>query len=372
MSTPRLEIRLDRIAHNTASLVDRLGVKGISVTAVTKSTLGEPRFAEAVLGAGAVGLADSRLRNVVAMRNGGIRAPMTMVRTPLLSEVDGVVRECEVSCNTEPAVLIALSATAVRQERVHRVLLMVELGDLREGIMATELVGIAQLVVGLPNLTLHGLGANLACRHGVVPDDANMAALSAMVAVVELVTGVPLAVVSGGNSANLGWALGPTRIGRINDLRLGEALVLGRDPLDRRPIDGLCTDAVTLVGEVIESGSKPSTPWGRFGENAFGQRMDDGESQVTSPTETAPAVMQTIVALGRQDTDPDDLEAPAGMTIMSASSDHLVTRTDHQLAIGTEVHFRPGYSALLRSMSTPTVDKQYSDARAPGPQHLPN
>ncbi|MFN7150421.1 MAG: alanine/ornithine racemase family PLP-dependent enzyme [Microthrixaceae bacterium] len=362
MSTPRLEIRLDRIAHNTASMVSRLAVKGISVTAVTKSMLGEPRVAEALFGAGAVGLADSRLRNMATMRNGGIRAPMTMVRTPLLSEVDGVVHDCETSCNTESAVLVALSAAAVQQERVHQVLLMVELGDLREGIMPAQVVGIAQLVAGLPNLTLHGLGANLACRHGVVPDDANMAELSAMVDMVELATGAHLAVVSGGNSANLGWALGPAHIGRINDLRLGEALLLGRDPVDRRPIDGLCTDAVTLVGEVIESGPKPSTPWGRFAQNAFGQRTaDTGESDEGD-------VMQTIVALGRQDTDPEDLEAPAGMTIMSASSDHLVTRTEHQLAVGTEVRFRPGYSAVLRSMSTPTVAKLYSDADDPHQQ----
>jgi predicted amino acid racemase len=360
VSTPRLEVRLEVIADNTASLVGRLAARGISVTAVTKSMLGEPQLAEAVLRAGAVGLADSRLRNVVAMRDGGVRAPMTMVRTPLLSEVDGVARDCETSCNTEPAVLVALSAAAVRQGRIHQVLLMVELGDLREGILPAELVAVAQLVVGLPNLTLHGLGANLACRHGVVPDDTNMAELSAMVAVVEAATGVHLAVVSGGNSANLGWALGPARIGRINDLRLGEALLLGRDPVDRRPIEGLRTDAVTLVGEVIESGPKPSTPWGRVEQNAFGQRTadlgatDEGE------------VMHTIVALGRQDTDPDDLEAPAGMSIMSASSDHLVTRTEGQLPIGTEVRFRPGYSALLRSMSTPTVTKHFSDA-APQP-----
>jgi predicted amino acid racemase len=363
VSTPRLEVRLDRIADNTASLVGRLAGKGISVTAVTKSMLGERRLAQAVLDAGAVGLADSRLRNVVAMRDGGVRAPMTMIRTPLLSEVDGVVRDCETSCNTEPAVLTALSSAAVRQDRVHQVMLMVELGDLREGIMPAQLADIAQLVVGLPNLTLHGIGANLACRHGVVPDDANMAGLSVMVAVVEQATGCQLAVVSGGNSANLGWALGPAHVGRINDLRLGEALVLGRDPLDRRPIDGLFTDAVTLVGEVIESGPKPSTPWGRFAQNSFGRRVDEGESLPASPEETPPAVMQTIVALGRQDTDPEDLVAPAGVTIMSASSDHLVTRTEHQVAIGTEVRFRPGYSALLRSMSTPTVITSYSDAR---------
>jgi predicted amino acid racemase/sugar lactone lactonase YvrE len=247
--------------------------------------------------------------------------PVTLVRTPMLSQVDEVVDLCDTSCNTEREVLVALSAAAQRRDRRHGVVLMVELGDLREGIMPDDLASVARVARDLPNLVLRGIGANLACRSGVVPDAANMAELSALVAVVEHTTGVELEVVSGGNSANLGWALGHGDTGRVNELRLGEALLLGVDPVERRPVDGLRTDALTLVAEVIESGPKPSLPWGTLAQTAFGEHpdaLDHGE------------VVQTIVALGRQDTDTADLTAPPGMTLVASSSDHLVTWTDER------------------------------------------
>ena len=347
MTAPRLEIRPDLVAHNTAQLVHRLRARGIGVTAVTKSMLGAPVLAGAFCSAGVSGLADSRVANVARLRAAGVSGPVTLVRTPMLSQVDEVVDLCDTSCNTEREVLVALSAAAQRRDRRHGVVLMVELGDLREGIMPDDLASVARVARDLPNLVLRGIGANLACRSGVVPDAANMAELSALVAVVEHTTGVELEVVSGGNSANLGWALGHGATGRVNDLRLGEALLLGVDPVERRPVDGLRTDALTLVAEVIESGPKPSLPWGTLAQTAFGEHpdaLDHGE------------VVQTIVALGRQDTDTADLTAPPGMTLVASSSDHLVTWTDERLAPGTEVEFRPGYSAVLRAMTSPTVE----------------
>ncbi len=278
---------------------------------------------------------------------------ITLLRTPMLSQTTRVVELCDRSCNTEPAVLEALSAAAVALGVVHEVMLMVELGDLREGVMPDDLVGVAELTQDLPNLRLVGVGANLACRSGVVPGAANMAELSSLATRVEHATGEALRVVSGGNSANLGWALGTAAIGRVNDLRLGEAVLLGVDPVERRPIDGLRCDAVTLHAEVIESGTKPSLPWGTTAQTAFGERplvVDRG------------AVVQTIVALGRQDTDTTDLHEPPGMAIVASSSDHLITWTDQRIAPGTEVVFRPGYAAVLRAVSSRSVEVLHRSA----------
>lgn len=350
MSVPRLEVRLDLVGHNTAAMVRRLGERGIAVTAVTKALLGAAPLARVFVAAGAAGLGDSRVANVATMRDAGVAAPVTLVRTPMLSQVERVVQLCDTSCNTEPRVLAALSAAARAQGRRHGVVLMVELGDLREGIMPDDLEAIARATRGLPNLLLRGIGANLACRSGVVPDAANMAELSGLAALVEHATDAPLEVVSGGNSANLGWALGLGGTGRINDLRLGEALLLGLDPVERQPVEGLHTDALRLVAEVIESGAKPSMPWGTIAQTAFGERLGQVERG---------KVVQTILALGRQDTDTTDLVAPPGMTIVGSSSDHLVTWTDERVAPGTEVAFAPGYAAVLRSMTSPTVETVY-------------
>jgi predicted amino acid racemase len=176
-----------------------------------------------------------------------------------------------------------------------------------------------------------------------------MAELSALVESVEVTTGVPIGLVSGGNSANLDWAFGSTPVGRINDLRLGESILLGREALHRRPVDGLHTDAFTIVAEVIEAGTKPSLPWGEMTQTAFG---------VTDRAGDRGEVARAILALGHQDVDPTGLEAPSDIVIRGASSDHLVVDTGTRcLAVGDEVRFRPDYVALLRAMTSPFVAK---------------
>lgn len=346
MTAPRLDVHLDRIEHNTRTLVDRLAPKGIAVEAVTKAALGSPELAQAYLDGGAVGLADSRVANAERLRSAGVTAPITLIRSPMVSEAERVVRTCEVSANTEPGVIAALSTAATGAGWSHGILLMVELGDLREGILPQDLDVVARHVVNLPHVHLVGIGANLACRSGVIPDDANMGELSRLATATERSLGTVLRVVSGGNSANLVWALGAPDVGRIDRLRLGEALLLGCEPLERTPIEGLRTDAFSLVAEVIESKVKPVQPWGTLAQTAFGERPWVGAGG---------NAIQTIVALGRQDVDPADLAPPPGAVVAGSSSDHLVLVTDQVLQPGSELAFRPGYAALLRAMTSPFV-----------------
>ncbi|MCK5941047.1 MAG: alanine/ornithine racemase family PLP-dependent enzyme, partial [Planctomycetes bacterium] len=224
---------------------------------------------------------------------------------------------------------------------------MVELGDLREGILPADLERSVAATLRLPGITLGGIGTNLACRYGVVPGPDNMSRLSGLADAIEATFGLDLGLVSGGNSANLGWALGAGDCGRINDLRLGESILLGRDPLDRQPIAGLHTDAIVLVAEVIESKTKPSRPTGATAQGAFGS--------VPTPTERG-LVPQAILAVGRQDVDPDGLRAPDGIEICGASSDHLIVHCGRALLrVGGEIRFVPDYSAVLRAMTSPFV-----------------
>ena len=347
MSAPRLEVDLGAIETNTGFLVSRLAAVGVRVTGVTKAALGSPQVGAAMMRGGASGLGDSRVENLERLEAGGVVAPRTLIRSPMLSQVDAVVRRASTSLNTERSVLEALSRSAARRGTTHAVVLMVELGDLREGVLPGDLVPLARHVTGLVGLTLAGIGTNLACQHGVVPDDVNMQRLSELVDDVEAAMGSALAVVSGGNSANLGWALSTTDTGRVNELRLGEAILLGLDPLTRLPIAGLRTDAAVLVAELIEVQPKPRVPWGQLGQTAFGSRP---ARQVDG------TLRQGILALGRQDVDPDGLVPPEGVTILGTSSDHLVVDLgDHSAAAGDELAFGVGYGALLRAMTSPFV-----------------
>jgi len=355
---PRLEVDLDAVSHNARTLVERLAVKGIRVTGVTKASLGSIGVAEALLRGGVSGLGDSRVENLERLRTGGITAPLTLIRSPMLSQVPAVVHHADRSLNTEGHVLDALSTAATAAGTDHGVVLMVELGDLREGVAAEDVVDLARTVTTRRGLRLVGLGANLACQSGVVPSQSNMDQLSSLVDQVEAVCGVALSVVSGGNSANIDWVLSTDDVGRIDELRLGESILLGTEPLHRRPVDGLRTDAFTLVAEVIESKCKPAQPWGDRAQTAFGDQV---------PRRGAGTVRQAIVALGRQDVDPDGITPPPGITVLGMSSDHLVVDVgDIDVSVGDELAFQLGYGALLRAMTSPFVTTRETSTW-PGP-----
>jgi predicted amino acid racemase len=347
MSAPRLEVDLDAIETNTRSLVDRLACTGIRVTGVTKAALGSPGIATSMVRGGAIGLGDSRVENLARLENAGVLAPRTLIRSPMISQVDAVVRHASTSLNTENTVLEALSRAATRLGTTHAVVLMVELGDLREGVLPADLVPLALDVAGLAGLRLAGIGTNLACQSGVVPDQTKMDALTVLAVEVEEAVETPLSVVSGGNSANLGWALTTTNPGRVDELRLGEAILLGLDPLSRLPVAGLRTDAVALVAELIELQTKSTTPCGDLAQAAFG----------APPERRGRGVLrQGILAIGRQDVEPDGLRPPDGVTVLGASSDHLVVDLgDHGAVVGDELSFGIGYTGLLRAMTSPFV-----------------
>ena len=349
MTAPRLEINLEKIRHNTATLTARLKARGINVTGVTKSTLGDPGIADVLLQAGVHGLGDSRIENIEAMRHAGVQTEMTLIRSPMMSQVDRVVAHADISLNSELDVISQLSMAAHKSGRTHGVVLMVELGDLREGIMPEDLEYTVRETLRFPNIRIRGIGTNLACRNGVSPDSRNMNKLSELADSIDATFGPILDIVSGGNSGNLNWALGGADTGRINHLRLGESLLFGVETLHRQPIDGLYTDAVTLVAEVIESKIKPSKPWGVIAQTAFGARP---------PDEDRGTIAQSILAIGCQDIDPDGLLPPAGITVLGASSDHLIVDTGtRRFPVGAEIKFQPTYSALLRAMTSPFVSK---------------
>ena len=349
MTAPRLEVDLGKLHHNARSLVERLSRRSISVTGVTKATLGSPDIAKTLLDAGVTTLGDSRLENIETMRRSRVPAPMMLIRSPMLSQVNQVVQHCDTSFNTELDVLSALSSAAMEARKTHGVVLMVELGDLREGVMPGDLESTVRETLRFPNITLRGIGTNLACHSGVVPDAENMAELSSLADSVEATFGLALGIVSGGSSGSLAWALGCPNTGRINNLRLGESILLGREPLRRTPLDGLHTDAVTLVAEVIELKVKPSQPWGTVEQTAFGERPLSTDRGFIS---------RAILAIGHQDTDPYGLCPPPGITVLGASSDHLIADSGgYRLDVGSEVTFELNYSALVRAMTSPFVAK---------------
>jgi predicted amino acid racemase len=351
MSVPRIEIELDKLSHNARKLTALYGSKGIHITAVTKGVCGSLRIANALLNSGIRSFGDSRIANIQKMREGGIDAQFILIRSPMPSEVERVIEFADVSLNTEISVIRLLADQATKRGKTHRVILMIELGDLREGILPSDLEPVVKETLGMQGVKLAGVGTNLACFGGVKPTEANMQELSAIVDNLQRKFGIDFEVVSGGNSANYQWFVSTPDVGRINHLRIGEAIMLGCDTLTRERIPGLYTDVFTLVAEVIELKTKPSKPYGEIAQDAFGH---------VPIYEDIGNIRRAILALGMQDVDISAIKSRVKVNILGASSDHLILDArDSGLEVGMEVRFDVNYGALLRAMTSPYVEKVY-------------
>jgi predicted amino acid racemase len=322
--------------------------------AVSKAVLGDPTIAQAMIQGGVEFIADSRLENIQRMRKSGVLAQFVLLRTAL-SQAELIVQWVDISLNSELATLKALSHYAEAKQRIHRVIIMVELGDLREGVCPCDLSSFFSEALTLSHLEIIGIGCNLACYGGVKPDAHNMHELSVQVDRLEHEFGLDLKIISGGNSANYDWYTSKSKTDRtddrINNLRLGESILLGRETVHRASIPGLHTRAFQLFAEVIESKRKPSMPLGEICQDAFGNVpcfTDRGMHQ------------RSIVALGRQDVLVSGLSSRQAVTIIGASSDHLILDSgDRVLQIGEEVQFDLDYGALLAVMTSPFVRKEF-------------
>jgi len=349
--TPYIEIDLSKIEHNAEVLRHMWGKHGIEVMGITKVDIGEPHIANALKNAGITMFGDSRIEDIIRMRKAGIEATYVLIRTPFLSDVKRVVKYADISFNTELSVIKTLSTEALKIGKSHKIVLMVEMGDRREGILPEDLDATIEEVLRLKGVKLEGLGANFGCFGGVKPNQEKMNHLSLLVKTVEKKFDISLPIVSGGNSANFIWLETHSAIGRINNIRLGEAIFLGVETLYRKPIQGLYKDALKLVAEVIECKRKPSLPNGETAFNAFGESPKFEDRGVIS---------RAILGIGREDIDIEGLTPLMDADILGGSSDHLILDAKESgLKVGDKVAFELNYSALLSAMISPFVKKVF-------------
>ncbi len=361
MPAPRVVIDLDIITENTRKVAASLG-EGVAIFGVTKATCGSPLVARAMLRGGAVGLADSRLDNVQRMRNAGITAPMLMLRIPSVSEAPEVVRLCDISLNSEAAVLDALAGAAEEQGVVHDVILMLEMGDRREGVPPEDLIPLAATTVKEPSLRLAGIGANFMCASGVMPTRQKLEKLCNLADELEQRFGQKLDYVSGGNSSNLALMQSETMPERVNMLRIGSTILRAENSFTGGVLAGYDDGAFTLEAELVEIKTKHSLPDGETGPDAFGNRVVFADRG---------ARLRGIVNLGRVDMRPEGLKPRhRNVEIVTASSDHLIVDITEakKFAVGDAMRFEMDYGGLVQSMLSPYIEKALAGRETVAPR----
>ncbi len=350
--TPRLEIHPKRIEENARSVINLCHSHGVKVACVSKVVTAHPAVIRALEGAGADMIADSRILNLQSLANTGLDLPLMLLRIPAPTRAADIVRCADMSLNSSIETMELLSEAAEFLKKKHQVIVMVDVGDLREGVWPDRAPEVVKAVAKLPNLEVIGLGSNLACYGGVVPSVENMELLIEVRDTCRKASGLELPLLSGGNSANLPLLASGKMPKEINHLRIGEAIMMGRNVLDRSPWQGTRQDTFRLVAEVVEVERKPSIPIGHRCQDAFGgfaEFVDRGIRQ------------RAICNIGRQDVVIDGItpEDP-GIIVLGGSSDHLVLDVEEAaepVEVGSEIAFYPGYGALLAASTSVYVQK---------------
>lgn len=351
MTYPRIRINSKIIRNNVENLVKLCGKEGISVAGSTKGFCAMPEIAQLYIDGGVKYLADSRVENLIKLKDLDIEK--ILLRLPMISNVDEVVDYAHISLNSEIDTIVALSEASRKKGKIHGIILMVDLGDLREGYFnKDDLFHAVERCMSLKGVSLLGLGTNLTCYGGLIPTPQILDLLVEIGEEIEERYSLKLKIFSAGNSSSL-HLLSSYKNKRINNLRLGESLLFGREPAYGKYIDGTRDDAFILQVELIEIKNKPSVPEGEIGYDAFGKKPTFVDRGIRK---------RALAAIGKQDMDFDSLyPLDRDIIVIGGSSDHLIldiTDSDITYKVGDIVEFKLSYLGLLRAMTSAYLVKE--------------
>lgn len=370
---PRLVIDIKKLEDNVKTLAAITKDDGnCSLMIVTKGLCADLEMVKMLAGRPEVDfVADSRLKNIKSyskiVRDAGKKT--VLIRIPMLSEVDELVKYVDVCFNSEMETVRAIDKAAAKEGKVQDVLMMIDLGDLREGIFfenEEEILEDAMEIKEMKNVNLYGIGVNLTCYGAIIPKNENLSKLVEIARKIEAKTGLKLEMVSGGNSSSIYLIESDKmpRIGRmpkdekmpegINNLRLGEAFLLGNDTAYETEIPNTHHDAIKLQAQIVELKEKPSLPIGEVGVDAFGEKPYYEDKGI---------MKRAIIAVGKQDTDLGSMiPVDERIEIMGGSSDHIIldlTACNDDYKLGDIVEFTVGYGGMLKLVTSPYVDRVY-------------
>lgn len=354
MTNPHLMINLDALTHNASAIKKRCISEGIRADSVVKCVCGDIQIANAILEGGIYSLMDSRMKNIVSLRNGGIRCPLGLLRIPMLSELSSVVSYADWSLVSMPETIIELEKICSSEKKEFKVLLMLDIGDLREGIWPDRICVAAEALRECKWINCIGAGTNYGCFGGVMPSEENLSKLVKYAMELKRDLGKEEWLISGGGT-NLYYPIvkGGIKPGGINHLRVGGAMLRGKCGTEN--INGLRQDTVFLSAECVEIEKKPSKPIGPIGTDAFGN---------VPVFEDRGMRWRGIAAIGKQDVIPGDLDPISeGINVLGASSDHLVLDIEEaspRPRLGDSFIFEfKRYGGMLQAFNSDYVERIY-------------
>ncbi|MBU3158465.1 alanine/ornithine racemase family PLP-dependent enzyme [Clostridium frigoris] len=318
---PMLEINLKKVYENVRKIVEMCNQRGISIAGVVKGFNAIPEVSLQFVHAGCQYIASSRMDQIIKLKEYGLNKPFMMLRIPMFSEIKEIVKFAHISLNSEMETLNMIQKECESQGKNHKVILMLDLGDLREGVFdKAEFINLAIHVENhLRNVELYGVGTNLGCYGAIVPTIENLRRLCNIAEIIESKINRKLDIISGGATSSLPLIIDGKMPKRINNLRVGEGILLAED-LEKfwgYDMKHMHKDTFILKAQIVEIKNKPTHPIGKVFIDAFGRKPTYEDNGIRK---------RALLAVGKQDFGLHDKLIPQkqGVKIIGSSSDHLI------------------------------------------------
>lgn len=351
-----LRLYRDRLEHNYQFLYKLFKKNNIDWGVVTKLLCGNKLFLQELVNLGIVQMHDTRISNLKAIKEISPAIQTVYIKPPAKRTIAKLIKYADVSFNTDLSVIKLLSEEAVRQNKTHKIIIMIEMGDLREGIMGEDLLDFYGKIFQLPNINIVGIGTNLNCLNGIMPSQDKMIQLALYKQLIEVKFGIKIPWVSGGTTVAVPMLINRQIPKSVNHFRIGEALYFGKDIFTDGVIKGMRSDVFQLFTEIIELYEKPMTPTGEQMENPSGIKTEFNSSDIGKTSYRA------IINIGLLECNPQFLiPEDDSVKIIEASSDMLVLdlgQNSKKFKVGDLVSFQLKYMGALGIMNSNYISKE--------------
>jgi predicted amino acid racemase len=324
---------------------------------VSKILCGSEIYLEELIKLGVTQLCDARVSNLKKVKELDSKIETTYIKPPAKDQIEDIIRFADASFNTEFETIKWISEEAIKQNKFHKVIIMIELGDLREGLMGEDLIDFYASVFDLPNIEVTGIGTNLNCVSGVYPSEDKLIQLCLYKQLIEAIYDRQIPWITGGTSIVLPLLFKKQVPAGVNHFRVGETLFFGKDLWTDEVIEGMSDDVFHLHAQIIEITEKPKVPIGYMGTNP------SGESATFNEEDYGEFSIRIILDLGVLDVSEVDYLIPddSNLWLIAGSSDMIVLAPingNSQYNIGDFVSFKLKYMGALRLLNSDYIEKK--------------
>ncbi|MFA6770132.1 MAG: alanine racemase [Bacteroidales bacterium] len=350
-----ITLNSDKLKANHQFLNKLFKERGIEWSVVTKLMCGNRQFLKELLKLDISQISDSRISNMKTVKAIKPNVETIYIKPPAKKAIPGVVKYADISMNTEISTIKLLSEEAVKQNVKHKIIIMLEMGELREGVLHENFISFYEKVFSLENIEVVGIGTNLSCMYGVLPSHDKLIQLSIYKQLIEAKFNKKIKYLSGGSSVTIPLIFQGLLPKGINHFRVGETLYLGTDVYNDSVIEGMEVDLFQFYAQIIELKQKPGIPIGEMGTNLEGDPFEP-ESDMSSDISC-----RAILDVGLLDVDKNHITPKdTSIRVVGVSSDVTVVdlgENKSNYKTGDFIEFKMDYTAILKILNSKYIDK---------------